>query len=114
MKKSLTKSTKRGLTFTLLALFISTAPFVSETAQAVTITLSDMQAVMSSSIDPVSGDETVSLLVDSTLFGTNSIVGGSFVVQPPDPIQPPTPIRWLVDPFGGTPTEGKIGSDSNL
>ncbi len=98
----------------LLALFTASLLTLPVTAQAAILTLTDFQAVLSSSTDPASGNTTVSLLMDSRLFGAGGIAGGTAEIQPPDPVQPPQPVRWLVDPFGPTPPDDSMPAISFL
>lgn len=79
----------------LFALFIFSAPFLPKSAQATTMTFTDFQAVMTSSIDPTSDNETISLLVNSSLFGTSGLAGGMAQPPPDDEFD----ALWLVDPF---------------
>ena len=70
-------------------------------AKAWTIRLTDFQAVVSSVIDPETGNETVSLLVHSARFGPGGFAGGTASVRD----QPPDDNLWLVDPFLGNPPD---------
>ena len=82
------------------------------TAQADTITLTDFRAVMTSSVDPLSGNTVVSLRVNPTLFGIGGFAGGLFN-PPPDDTQPPPDDNnpppddgiWLADPGLSHPPE---------
>jgi hypothetical protein len=67
-----------------------------------TIQFTDFQADMTSVIDPASGNETISLLINSTMFGAGGFAGGQGEVGG----NPADDTVWLVDPFGGAPPDG--------
>ena len=70
-------------------------------ARADIITFTDFQADMVSSIDPITGNEIISLLVNSTLFGPGGFAGGLGEVGS----SPPDDSLWLVDPFLSSPPD---------
>ncbi len=102
----------------LSLLFILTIPPLSQTAHATTIDFTNFNAVMSTSVDPRTGNEVLSLLVDSSLYGPGGFAGGLYqfqgtatvergiwVAMPPDPVIPPPDdqmpaISFLLDADG--------------
>ena len=60
----------------LLVMALLGLALIPQSAHAMRLTFTDMQAVMSISDDPTSGNRTVFLLVDSTLFGRGGFAGG--------------------------------------
>ena len=95
-----------------LVLFLS-LPLLAQKAEATTIDFTNFNAVMSTSIDPATGNEVLSLLVDSSLYGPGGFAGGLFrlprstttqngvwLAMPPDPVIPPPDDGMPVVGFG--------------
>lgn len=85
----------RRTVFLMFALVMVSVSFFPVSAHAVSITLTDYQAVMASSIAPVSGIETISLLVDSALAGPGGIAAGRAAVGGASPVES----VWLAEPL---------------
>ena len=85
------------LVYAVFLLLILTVQLLPKPAHAVSITFTDFQAVMASSVDPRTGNEIVSLLVASSLFGPGGFAGGLGAVG----TTPDDGHIWLIDPFAG-------------
>ncbi len=99
----------------LLVMALLGLTLIPQSASATTITFTNMQAVFSTTVDPLTGIQTVSLLVDSTLFGDGGFADGQ--VQFEDVVGgiPPDDGLWSI--FGGNPPEDNmpaISFDFNL
>ena len=79
----------------LPAILLFSLSFLPQTALATFISFTGFQADMTSTIDPDTGNETLSLLINSTRFGSGGIASGLAAVS----VSPPDDSRWVVDPF---------------
>jgi len=70
--------------------------------------ISDFQAVMQNTPDPSTGGGTISLLVNSALFGPGGFAGGQVLDLGTASGVPPDDGLWLTDPFSGMTPDDNI------
>lgn len=94
----------RSTAAAILLLALS-GPFVPTAAPAITLTFTDMRAQFALSPNPLTGGhQTLSLLVNETLFGPGGFAAGGVLIDDVGQT-PPDDNLWLTDPFGTTPPD---------
>lgn len=91
----------RSSTALAVALIVSSLCFSPRPASATNIVLTGFTADMQSANDPRTGNQIVSLLINSSFFTPGGIAGGLAAISG----QPPAETLWLADPFLAAPPE---------